>query len=80
AGVRLAAGRALVGAVIAEFFASLDGLGMYILTNAQSIEHHNEAVVGVLALALFGLAFDSTLNGILKRYFPWYRRDEQKGG
>jgi ABC-type nitrate/sulfonate/bicarbonate transport system permease component len=78
AGVRLAAGRALVGAVIAEFFISLDGLGMYILTNAQSF-NHNAAVVGVLALALFGLAFDSTMNGILKRYFPWYRRDERKG-
>ena len=59
-------------------FISLDGLGMYILTNAQSF-HHNAAVVGVLALALFGLGFDSLLNGILKRYFPWYRRDERKG-
>jgi ABC-type nitrate/sulfonate/bicarbonate transport system permease component len=78
AGIRLAAGRALVGAVIAEFFISLDGLGMYILTNAQSF-NHNTAVVGVLALALFGLGFDATMNGILKRYFPWYRRDEQKG-
>jgi len=78
AGVRLAAGRALVGAVIAEFFISLDGLGMYILTNAQSF-NHNAAVVGVLALALFGLAFDSAMNGVLKRYFPWYRRDERKG-
>ena len=78
AGVRLAAGRALVGAVIAEFFISLDGLGMYILTNAQSF-NHNAAVVGVLALALFGLGFDATMNGILKRYFPWYRRDERKG-
>ena len=78
AGVCLAASRALVGAVIAEFFISLDGLGMYILTNAQSF-NHNEAVVGVFALALFGLAFDATMNGILKRYFPWYRRDELKG-
>ena len=78
AGVRLAAGRALVGAVIAEFFVSLDGLGMYILTNAQSF-NHDVAVVGVLALALFGLAFDSTMNGILKRYFPWYRRGERAG-
>lgn len=78
AGIRLAAGRALVGAVIAEFFVSLDGLGMYILTNAQSF-NHNAAVVGVLALALFGLGFDSTMNFILKRYFPWYRREEVKG-
>ena len=78
AGVRLAAGRALVGAVIAEFFVSLDGLGMYILTNAQSF-NHNTAVVGVLALALFGLMFESTMNWILKRYFPWYRRETERG-
>ena len=67
-----------MGAVIAEFFVSLDGLGMYILTNAQSF-NHNTAVVGVLALALFGLMFESTMNWILKRYFPWYRRETERG-
>jgi ABC-type nitrate/sulfonate/bicarbonate transport system permease component len=79
AGVRLAAGRALVGAVIAEFFVSLDGLGMFILSNAQSFQH-NVAVVGVLALALFGLAFESTMNWVLRRFFPWYRRDDGETG
>ncbi len=76
AGVRLAAGRALVGAVIAEFFVSLDGLGMYILAHARSFQH-NEAVVGVFALAAFGLAIESTMIWVLRRYFPWYRRDER---
>ena len=75
AGFRLAAGRALVGAVIAEFFVSLDGLGMYILAHARSFQH-NEAVVGVVMLAAFGLGFESTMNWMLRRYFPWYRRDE----
>ena len=75
AGFRLAAGRALVGAVIAEFFVSLDGLGMYILAHARSFQH-NEAVVGVAMLAAFGLGFESTMNWMLRRYFPWYRRDE----
>ena len=75
AGFRLAAGRALVGAVIAEFFVSLDGLGMYILAHARSFQH-NEAVVGVVMLAAFGLGFESTMNWVLRRYFPWYRRDE----
>jgi len=31
AGYRLAAGRALIGAVVAEFFLSIGGLGYYIL-------------------------------------------------
>lgn len=79
AGVRLAAGRALVGAVLAEIFASVDGLGMFILANARGLRQ-NEAVVGVLMLAAFGLVFEFAMNWVLRRYFPWYRRDDQKGG
>ena len=74
AGFRLSAGRALVGAVIAEFFVSLDGVGMYVLANARTFKH-NEAVVGVLALVLFGLLFELTMNWAMRRYFPWYRRE-----
>jgi len=75
AGVRLAAGRALVGAVIAEFFVSLEGLGMYILSHARSFQH-NEAVVAVFALAFFGLAFEASVKWVLKHYMPWHRRDD----
>ncbi|MCZ6586893.1 MAG: ABC transporter permease subunit [Alphaproteobacteria bacterium] len=74
AGFRLAAGRALVGAVIAEFFVSLNGVGMYVLSNARSFKH-NEAVVGVIALVAFGLAFELTINWVMRHYFPWYRRE-----
>ena len=76
AGFRLAAGRALVGAVIAEFFVSLPGVGMYVLSNARSFKH-NEAVVGVVALVLFVLLFELTMVWITRRYFPWYRREGQ---
>ncbi len=74
AGFRLAAGRALVGAVIAEFFVSQPGVGMYVLSHARSFKH-NEAVVGVLALIAFGLLFELTMNWVMRRYFPWYRRE-----
>ncbi|MBI3916226.1 MAG: ABC transporter permease [Betaproteobacteria bacterium] len=73
AGFRLASGRALVGAVIAEFFVSLEGVGMYILTHARSFQH-NEAVVGVLALAAFGLFFEWVMNWVMRRFLPWARR------
>jgi len=73
AGFRLAAGRALVGAVIAEFFVSLEGVGMYILSHARSFQH-NEAVVGVLALAAFGLSCEAVMNWIMRRFLPWARR------
>ena len=74
AGFRLAAGRALVGAVIAEFFVSLEGVGMYILTHARSFQH-NEAVVGVLALAAFGLCVEGGMNWVMRRFLPWARRN-----
>jgi ABC-type nitrate/sulfonate/bicarbonate transport system permease component len=73
AGIRLASGRALVGAVIAEFYVSLDGVGMYILAHARSFRH-NEAVVGVLALVAFGLLVDWGMNWLMRRYLPWTRR------
>ena len=50
AGVRLAAGRALIGAVVAEFFLSVGGLGYFILYNSRTY-HHDAAFVGVLLLA-----------------------------
>ena len=78
AGLRLAGGRALIGAVVAEFFVSVGGLGMYILYNSRSY-HHNEAFVGVIFLAAFGLSFELLINWVTRRFMPWYRRDEQAG-
>ena len=73
AGVRLAAGRALVAAVIAEFMVSIDGLGFYILFNTRTF-HHNEAFVGVLVLCLFGVGFDGLMTWLMRKYLPWFRR------
>jgi len=76
AGVRLAAGRALIGAVVAEFFLSIGGLGYYILYNSRAY-HHNEAFVGVLLLAGFGVSFELMVKWATRRLMPWYRRDER---
>ncbi len=76
AGFRLAAGRALIGAVVAEFFLSIGGLGYYILYNSRSY-HHNEAFVGVLLLAAFGVSFELLVNWCTRYFMPWYRRDEK---
>jgi ABC-type nitrate/sulfonate/bicarbonate transport system permease component len=75
AGLRLAAGRALIGAVVAEFFVSIGGLGYFILYNSRSY-HHNEAFVGVVLLAGFGVGFELLVNWSIRRFMPWYRRDE----
>jgi ABC-type nitrate/sulfonate/bicarbonate transport system permease component len=76
AGFRLAAGRALIGAVVAEFFLSVGGLGYYILYNSRSY-HHNEAFVGVLLLAAFGVGFELLVGWVTRRFMPWYRRGEK---
>lgn len=78
AGVRLAAGRALIGAVVAEFFISAGGLGYYILYNSRTY-HHNEAFVGVLLLGAFGVGFEVLVAWATRRFLPWYRRDEKAG-
>ena len=57
AGFRLAAGRALIGAVVAEFFLAIPGLGYFILFNSRTF-HQNEAFVAVLLLAGFGVGCD----------------------
>lgn len=76
AGFRLAAGRALIGAVVAEFFISIGGLGYFILYNSR-VYRHNEAFVGVLLLAAFGVGFELLVNWSTQRFMPWYRRDEK---
>jgi NitT/TauT family transport system permease protein len=76
AGLRLAAGRALIGAVVAEFFTAIGGLGYFILYNSRTF-HHNEAFVGVLLLAVFGVGFELFVNWGTRRFLPWYRRDER---
>ena len=73
AGFRLAAGRALIGAVVAEFFISVGGLGYFILYNSRAY-HHNEAFVGVLLLAAFGVGFELMVNWCTRHFMPWYRR------
>ena len=76
AGFRLAAGRALIGAVVAEFFTAIGGLGYFILYQSRTY-HHNEAFVGVLLLAAFGVSFEAIIKWCTKRFLPWYRRDER---
>jgi ABC-type nitrate/sulfonate/bicarbonate transport system permease component len=75
AGMKLAAGRALIGAVIAEFYAAIPGLGYYILYNSRTFKH-SEAFVAVALLAIVGVLFEFLLSNGTRKLLPWYRRDE----
>jgi ABC-type nitrate/sulfonate/bicarbonate transport system permease component len=76
AGIRLAAGRALIGAVVAEFFIAIDGLGYFILFNSRTF-NHDAAFVAVLLLAAFGIGVELLMKWATRRFLPWYRRDER---
>ena len=73
-GVRLAAGRALIAAVVAEFFLAIGGLGYFILFNSRTFRH-SEAFIGVLLLAGFGVGFELIVAWATRRFLPWYRRE-----
>jgi ABC-type nitrate/sulfonate/bicarbonate transport system permease component len=72
AGLDLAIGRALVGAVVAEFVTAIPGLGYYILFNVRSF-HQNEAMVSLLVLVAFALVVRALVNLAVARGLPWYR-------
>ncbi len=74
AGIRLAIGRALVGTVLAEIYASIPGVGFFILANARAL-NQDVAMCAVLILAGFGIFMDVVMSWVLKTYFPWYRRE-----
>jgi NitT/TauT family transport system permease protein len=76
AGLRLAVGRALIAAVVAEFITAIGGLGYFILYNSRTFRH-DDAFVGVLLLAAFGVGIDMLVNWSTRHFLPWYRRDEK---
>ena len=74
AGLRLAAGRALVAAVVAEYLLAIKGLGFFIRSDTQSF-HQNQAMVAVIMLALIGIAINTTIDAATSHFLPWFRRE-----
>ena len=74
AGLRLAAGRALVAAVVAEYLLAIKGLGFFIRSDTQSF-HQNQAMVAVIMLALIGIAINTTIDAATRHFLPWFRRE-----
>jgi NitT/TauT family transport system permease protein len=72
AGLDLAIGRALIGAVVAEFVTAIDGLGTYVLSNVHSF-HQNEAMVALLLVVIFALVIRALINLAVGRGLPWYQ-------
>jgi NitT/TauT family transport system permease protein len=69
-GMRLAIGRVLIMVVVAELFASNVGIG-YLIFQAGAMYDTTLIFVGVIILALSGVALNSLLRSLENRLAPW---------
>ncbi len=70
AGIRLAVGRILITVVVAEFFASLAGIG-FLIVNAGNTYDTATLFVGVLIVAGAGVLLSQVLHRLERRVAPW---------
>src|SRR5262249_50031060 len=76
AGVRLAAGRVLNGAVIAKFFISVGGLVYYNLYKSRFF--HPYKVRRRAVARRLGVGFEFLVNWATRRFMPWYGWDKKR--
>jgi ABC-type nitrate/sulfonate/bicarbonate transport system permease component len=74
AGLRLAAGRALVAAVVAEYLLAVKGLGFFIKYDTSAFAE-NQAMIAVVALALIGITINTAIDAATTSFLPWYHRE-----
>lgn len=70
AGLRIAAGRALVGVIVAEIFLDLTGLGGLIQTESQYFRTAN-MLAGVIVVAALGAIIIGSLGRLERRFQAW---------
>lgn len=70
AGLRLGAGRGLVGVVVGELVASSAGVG-HMMSRAGATFQTDKVFVGVLLLAIFGLCLSELFKYLETRVEPW---------
>ena len=69
-GVRIAAGRALVGVVVAEFIASNIGLGFYISENGSFL-NSSRVMLGIALIGGFGVLIGELIRRLERRFEVW---------
>ncbi len=69
-GVRLAAGRSLVGVVVAEFQAANQGVGFYIALNGQTL-NTARVFIGLVLLGGFGIFVGELVRLVENRFDAW---------
>ncbi|HKY52327.1 MAG TPA: ABC transporter permease [Candidatus Limnocylindria bacterium] len=69
-GIRIGAGRALVGVVSAEILSANVGLGFYIALKAQFLDTAR-AMFGIILFGLFGLFIGEGVRAVERRFEAW---------
>jgi NitT/TauT family transport system permease protein len=69
-GIRLAVARALVGAIVVEFFLSSNGLGYFVQNEASSFQM-SAAMAGIVVMAVAALLLAALIGAIEKRVISW---------
>ncbi len=69
-GLRLAVARALVGAIVVEFFLSTNGLG-YFVQNATSNFQMSTAMGGIVVMAVAALLLTRLIGAVERRVLSW---------
>ncbi|MFE4897855.1 ABC transporter permease [Peribacillus butanolivorans] len=75
-GLRLGLGHALIGIVVGELYAATAGIG-YMMAVARSTFQTDKLMVGILIIALSGVALTEVIRKIEKRFEKW--RPDFKG-
>jgi ABC-type nitrate/sulfonate/bicarbonate transport system permease component len=70
AGIRLAVGRALVGAIVAELFLASAGLGYFVQTKTSNFDM-DSAMAGIVVLAVVALLLNWGVRLIERRFTHW---------
>ncbi|GAB2986504.1 ABC transporter permease [Amycolatopsis acidiphila] len=70
AGIRLAVGRALVGAIVAELFLASQGLGYFVQTKTSNFDM-DSAMAGIVILAAVALLLNWGVRLIERRFTHW---------
>jgi NitT/TauT family transport system permease protein len=69
-GMRIAAGRGLVGVIVAEFIASNIGIGFYISFNGNFL-NTSRVMLGILILGAFGIFLGEVIRRVEHRFDAW---------
>jgi ABC-type nitrate/sulfonate/bicarbonate transport system permease component len=69
-GTRIAAGRAIVGVIVAEFIAANIGIGFYISVNGATL-NASRVMLGVLIIGIFGVVVGQAIRRLERRFDKW---------